>query len=67
MRIHCCKDCHNREVGCHVTCEKYIQEKADIDKLRQQIDQSKTIERFVTDRRMEKRSRLIKKYGKSTV
>lgn len=67
MHIYCCKDCPDRKVGCHVTCEKYIQEKADIDKFNDQVNRSKVIDRFLTDRRMDKRNRLIKKYGKSTV
>lgn len=27
--ITCCKDCSNRVPGCHGTCEKYIQQKAE--------------------------------------
>lgn len=30
--IHCCKDCTRREVGCHSSCEEYLQEKADYNK-----------------------------------
>ena len=30
--IRCCKDCTRRHVGCHGTCEDYIQEKSDYDK-----------------------------------
>ena len=30
--IKCCKDCESRYVGCHGTCKRYIQEKADYDK-----------------------------------
>lgn len=29
-----CKDCTERHVGCHSTCEKYISEKAENDRLR---------------------------------
>lgn len=30
--IRCCKDCQDRQVGCHSTCERYIAEKAQYDK-----------------------------------
>lgn len=30
-----CKGCTERHVGCHSTCEKYITEKAENDKLRE--------------------------------
>jgi len=26
-RIRCCKGCHERELGCHSVCERYIKEK----------------------------------------
>lgn len=29
--IKCCKDCPDRVVGCHSTCEKYINEKNAVD------------------------------------
>ena len=31
-----CKDCTERHVGCHSTCEKYISEKAENDRLREE-------------------------------
>ena len=27
IKITCCKDCEDREIGCHSYCEKYIREK----------------------------------------
>lgn len=30
-----CKDCTNRHIGCHSTCERYISEKAENDRLRE--------------------------------
>jgi hypothetical protein len=29
MQIYSCKDCTERVVGCHSTCEKYLKEKAE--------------------------------------
>ena len=31
-----CKDCPNRQVGCHSTCEKYIEYKKESDRLREE-------------------------------
>lgn len=30
-KITCCKDCEDRQPGCHGSCEKYAQEKAEYD------------------------------------
>lgn len=30
-----CKNCNERHVGCHSTCEKYIAEKAENERIRQ--------------------------------
>jgi hypothetical protein len=30
-KITCCKDCATRHPGCHASCEKYIQQKAELD------------------------------------
>ena len=29
--IHCCRDCDKREIGCHSTCETYINAKKEHD------------------------------------
>ena len=31
-----CKDCPDRQVNCHSTCEKYIEYKKECDRLRQE-------------------------------
>ena len=31
-----CKDCPDRQIGCHSTCEKYIEFKKENDKLRKE-------------------------------
>lgn len=31
VKITVCKDCATRHPGCHGTCEKYIQQKAELD------------------------------------
>lgn len=37
-----CKGCTERHVGCHSTCEKYIAEKAENDRLRELSAQNRT-------------------------
>lgn len=32
MIIKCCKDCKERQLGCHSTCEKYLKERGMKDK-----------------------------------
>lgn len=27
MKITCCKDCTDRQIGCHATCERYLEQK----------------------------------------
>lgn len=65
--IHCCKDCADRVVGCHATCEKYIEEKAENERLRHEIEVGKAADRHIRDARFDKRNRLLKKYGKSVL
>ena len=45
-KIGVCKDCADREIGCHGTCEKYITAKKGWDEERSKIyaERSKTIE-----------------------
>lgn len=37
MGIKCCWNCTDRVVGCHTTCKKYKEEKADYDKKQKEI------------------------------
>lgn len=41
MSINSCKDCKDRHVGCHSTCEKYINAKKEYDELQEKIKKSK--------------------------
>lgn len=33
-KITCCKDCTDRHAGCHATCEKYNQQKTELDAIK---------------------------------
>lgn len=47
--IQCCRNCPDRSVGCHSTCEKYISAKAEHDKLAEQIREKKKQEDAITN------------------
>ena len=54
MSINSCKDCKDRHVGCHSTCEKYINAKKEYDELQEKIKKSKYRENdlnFVSSRK----------------
>ncbi len=52
-KITCCKDCANRHPACHGSCEKYIQQKAELDarkaEARKQYEINKGITQFRYD------------------
>lgn len=39
--IYSCKGCTEREIGCHQTCKKYIEEKAEHDRQMKEYNKSK--------------------------
>ena len=46
--IQCCRNCPDRSVGCHSTCEKYISEKAAHDELNEMIRDQKAQDDAIT-------------------
>lgn len=58
--ISCCKDCDNREIGCHSTCEKYIKEKKVRDDEKIEIHKNMRKDRFVTHTLIENKRRIKK-------
>lgn len=44
-----CYNCPDREVGCHSYCEKYIQDKARHDKIREKVEVEKKTELYFRD------------------
>ena len=39
--VNCCKNCIEREVGCHASCDLYLDFKAKNDENRRKVNQSK--------------------------
>lgn len=54
MSITCCYQCTERHTRCHVTCEKYIEERAALDARNQSIRKKKN-EEYALRRRTKKR------------
>ncbi len=52
-KITCCKDCATRHPACHGTCEKYIQQKAELEafkaELRKRNEIKKGLDQFRYD------------------
>ena len=44
-----CKDCPNREIGCHSKCKKYIQFKNDLKKDKVKEKAEKKMESFILE------------------
>ena len=40
MPIFTCKDCHDRKLACHASCEKYKSEKAEYEKRRKERERA---------------------------
>ena len=66
MGIKCCKDCPDRHVGCHGTCEKYKKERAEMDSLKARMKndddfhrykQEKIVKRIVTKQKRDQQKR----------
>jgi len=62
-----CKDCTNRRIGCHSSCEKYLKEKADHNVLMRYINDTEEIYRHTKNEKYKKSNKQLRKYGKSYV
>lgn len=45
--MNCCKDCRERNVGCHATCQKYIADKAQRDADWKRIRREREIDNYL--------------------
>lgn len=48
-KVTCCHDCQEREVGCHSTCKKYIEENEQYLKEREKIKAEKNKEAAIRE------------------
>lgn len=40
-KITACKECADRHMGCHVDCTRYLKEKTEADRIREEMNQKK--------------------------
>ena len=67
MPIFSCMECDHRHINCHSTCEVYIREKAEHDKLQREIREENFVDQYITNKKCKARYSQLKKYGKSHV
>lgn len=60
-KITCCYQCPDRFPGCHGSCEKYIQQKADFDKVKAEARKKKDIEAGLISSLCDRIHRSVKK------
>lgn len=44
-----CKDCPNRQIGCHSTCEKYLEFRKEVDRLKQERIAKRDVDQYVRE------------------
>ena len=49
ISIEACKGCHDRAVGCHGSCQKYLGERAAVQRERAGINKVKDVEKEMDD------------------
>lgn len=59
--IYSCKDCRERQVGCHSTCEKYLAQKALHEQEKAELDKRKAEEQDISKYTYEKIMRSVLK------
>lgn len=67
MAIYSCKDCTERKLGCHATCEKYIKDKMEHDKLKELIKKEEDVDNCIMHHKCLVTTSQLKKYGTKTI
>lgn len=62
-----CKDCPDRAIGCHSSCERYIKQAEQLRKENERIYQEKQCDQAQVDRKLEARFRMLKKRGRKSM
>lgn len=62
-----CKDCPNRKLYCHSTCEKYLNEKKENDRIRKLVQDNEELYRYTQTEKNIKFTKQVRKYGKSYI
>lgn len=56
-RVTVCKDCPDREIGCHASCERYINSKLDLQAHKEVVREAKDKDREYLDYKRKKYKR----------
>lgn len=65
--IRCCKDCDDRVIGCHATCERYLGEKKEIEELKEKIKKDQLVDNFILHQQILTTTINLRRYGKKTI
>lgn len=60
-QIYVCKDCPDRQIGCHATCRKYIEQSEQLKKEAEEIRRQKDEYNAQLDRKIDGVVRMIKR------
>ena len=52
-QIYVCKDCQDRQIGCHATCQRYIEQSRQRQERKEAIRKQKDLENAQKDRAVE--------------
>lgn len=64
QKVTVCKDCQERHVGCHSTCERYKAQKEKWDAEREEINKQKLLRYDAISRSREVQDKIRKRYNK---
>lgn len=65
IKITVCKDCKDRESGCHSRCERYLKERAEQLELDKNDRSTKEQKYFQMDRIMDAYNKRLRKHGRA--
>lgn len=66
MPIKCCEKCvpPKREPGCHDSCEQYLEEKAEHERRKEEIDRKKRVGNDIYNRRADRVAKALRSHGR---
>lgn len=66
MFIKCCRDCvaPKRYPGCHGNCQEYLDEKAEHERRKEEIDRKKKISNDIYNRRADRVAKALRSHGR---
>lgn len=62
-----CYKCNDRYVGCHVKCERYLQEVETNNKEKKELREKKAVDNYISIYAVKTREKCLRKYGRTYV